>query len=70
MSYLQALMRAYGEVLKPPAELHVREHAIATEQLFMDGADSEIPRHGQLMKQHNLAGSKDTQLRERLNQQF
>jgi hypothetical protein len=70
MSNLQALMPAYGEVLKSRAELHVRKHAIARVQPFMDGADSEIPRHVQLMKQNNLAGSTDTQLRERLNQQF
>jgi hypothetical protein len=70
MSYLQALMPAYVELLKSRAELHVRKHAIATEQPFMDGADSEIPRHVQLMKQNNLAGSTDTQLRERLNRQF
>jgi len=69
MTYQKTFMPAYFELLELRAPLMNRQRAIEEQQTFMDAAIAEHKQIVQLMRDHNLSGSSDTALMDRLKLQ-
>jgi len=69
MNLQRALQPAFAEMLLLRGPLVNRKRAIDFEQTLMDAAIAENARFVQMMKAHNLSGSKDATVMERLEAQ-
>jgi len=69
MTYQKVFMPAYVELLELRAPMMNRQREIEQQHTFMDAAIAEHKQIVQLMKEHNISGSADTALMDRLKLQ-